>query len=129
MARNTWSMSTSTNNGSTWTSDGTIYRPNEALTLSLAGTQQTLNLADGSLAYLIPETKYHKGDVTFRWLSIAYSDGLRTKIENYVINQNYCKITDHNSNTLIGRFMSVRQVWLTGLEDTYDIEANFLQMA
>lgn len=127
MSRNTWTMYTSTDNGESWDSDGTIYRPNESLTLGIISTLQTVALANGDQGFITPETKYNRDGLTFRWLGIDEGDSLISKIDNYVINQNYCKIVDHNAAEYIGKFSAVRRVWLSGIEDSYDIEANFVR--
>jgi len=125
MARNTWAISTSTDNGQSWTPDGAIYVPNESVSLTDIGTQSKVVLADGSQAFVTPETKYIKQPFVMRWMAIEEDDAFLNKIRNYCRNQSYCKITDHNADTYIGKFISHRQIWLSGIEDTYDIEVSF----
>ena len=127
MSRNTWDIYTSTNNGSSWDADETIYRPNESLTLGLTSTLQAVNLANGDVGFLTPETKYNRDYLTLRWLALDEGDTLISKIENYVINQNYCKFVDHNTNEYIGKFSASRRVWLSGVDDSYDLEATFMR--
>jgi len=126
MGRNTWSVEKL--NG-TWANDGTIYRPNENVGLNLNATQSKVKLANGDVAYITAETKYNQEPIVFRWLDLAESDSMIDKVRNYVINQDYLRITDHNSDTYTGRFIYIQRVWLSGVEDTYDIEVGFERMA
>lgn len=125
MARNSWTMHTSTDNGDNWDADGTIYVPNESMALDEKGTQTKIRLADGSNAFVTPETKYNIEPLLMRWMAIDEDDGIVAKVRDYCRNQTYCKITDHNADTYIGRFISCRRIWLSGVEDTLDIEVTF----
>ncbi len=125
--RSNWNIFTQS--GVNWIADGTIYRPNSDLSLDLISTQSRIKLSNGSNAFITPETKYTKEILTFQWYEILNSDSFKAKIENYVINQTYLKITDHLSNDYIGRFISVKRVWITGVApDVFDLEAIFEQM-
>lgn len=124
--RGTWNIEKKS--GVSYVSDGTIYRPNENLSVDLTSTQTKIQLADGSNAFVIPEIAYNKDPLRFVWLSIEQSDTFRTKIENYIINSDYLRITTHLSETLIGKFTYIRRVWLTGEADVYDLEAGFERM-
>jgi hypothetical protein len=126
MARNVWNIYKDI--ADVWTADGTIYRPNENLELTLNATQARIDLADGSRSYMTPETKYNKESLLFRWLEIENTDTFWSKIETYVQTQDYLKIIDHLSNEYIGRFISIRRIWLSGVIDTYDFEAVFERM-
>ena len=110
-----------------YVSDSTIYRPNENFSLAVSSNQAKMKLADGSWAYVSPETKYSSEPFTFRWLEILETDTFETKIEDYVKNQNFLRITDHLSNTYTGTFIISRRVWIVGTVDTFDIEAVFDQ--
>lgn len=126
MSRSTWTVEKWVS--SAWVSDGSIYRPNENLSYDLTSNQTKVKLADGSNAFILPETAYNKEPMTFTWIEIPNTDGLKTKINNYVINQDYLKITDHLFEDLIGRFITIRAVLISGVENTYDIEAIFERM-
>jgi len=127
VSRNSWTIEDKTSGS--WVADGTIYRPNEDTSLSLVSTQTKINLANGSQAFVTPSTKYNLQPVVFRWLNIPDTDAFVNKIKNYVINQTYVRITDHNSDTYIGRFINLERLWLSGQDpDTYDLEAEFERM-
>jgi len=122
MARNTWSIYIYS--GGSWVADGSIYVPNDTLTLGLTSTHNKIVLADGDEAFITPETKYNKNPVTFIWYD---DDGtMKSKIEGYVQNNTKVKIVDSNSEEHIGRFKQIRARWLVGESpDKYDIEADF----
>ena len=122
MARNTWQIEKK--NG-TWANDGTIYRPNTDTDIGAVSTQIKLKLADGDQGFIMPSTKYIKNPISFEWLNIEESDSFRAKIEAYITNGDYLRITTHLSETFTGRFISVKRVWISGIEDAYDLEANF----
>jgi hypothetical protein len=126
MARSSWTIEKLV--GISYVSDGSIYRPNESVTFEMTATQKRVALANGDSAFVTPETKYVKEPLTFTWLLIPESDGLKSKIENYVINQDYLRITNHLGEYYIGRFTQVRKLFLVGEEDTYEIEATFERM-
>lgn len=123
MPRGTWAIEKKT--AGVYGSDGTIYRPNENLSVDLTSNQVKNKLADGSNCFITPEIKYVKEPLSFVWLAVDYSDSFRSKLENYVINQDYLRITTHQSETLIGRFIFVRRVWLSGETEMVDLEAGF----
>ena len=123
MARRTWAVEKW--NGAIWASDGTLYAPNDSLSVDLVSTLAKASLADGSNAYLLPTTKYNKEPLRLIWLEILQSDSFRTKIENYIINGNYLRITTGLSEQFTGRFTAVRRVWILGVENTYDLECTF----
>ncbi len=127
MARSTWTIEEW--NGSSWVSDGTIYRPNQNADITVTSNQKKMPLADGSNAYVLPEILYSKEPITFFYLEIPETDTFRSKLENYVINQDYVRITTHLGETYTGRFLYAKRVWLTGTTDTYDLEVSFERMA
>lgn len=127
MARTTWSVSILQSGGS-YLADGGIYRPNDNTSIDLTTTQLKVPLADGSNAFITSETKYQKESIAFVWLQIDESDTFRSKIENYIKNQDYLKITTHLGEVYKGRFTYVRRIWLLGVEDTYDLQAGFDQI-
>ena len=112
-------------NGSSWDSATSIYRPNEPLSIDLTANQQKLILADGSQAFVSPENKIVRDPLRFIWLEIEADDSFVNTILGYVNNQNYLRITTHLSEQLIGRFISIRRIHLSGVEDTYDFESAF----
>ena len=122
MARTYWNVYIYS--GGSWVADGQIPTPNDTLTLGLSSTLKKINLADGDQAFITPETKYNKNDITFIWFS---DDGtVKSKIENYVKNNTKVKIIDSQNNEHIGRFTNIRSRWIVGIETTYDIEADFV---
>lgn len=127
MARGTWSVEIW--NGATFVADGVIYRPNENLAIEITGTQGKVALANGDNAFFSPETKYVPQDLVFQWFEIYPSDAFLNKIRDYVKNGSYLKVTDHLTNIYYGKFMTMRRVWIKGVEDTFDIESTFQVMA
>jgi hypothetical protein len=112
--------------GSTWVPDTPIRVPNDNLTLGVTSTQAKLILADGSNSFVNPEVKYTKDVLNFIWME---DDGtLKTQIEDYIKNGDYLRITTHTSEEFIGRFLTVSNVWLKGVDDTYDVSATFERM-
>jgi len=110
-----------------WVSDGTIYRPNDSLGNEIMSTQQTVPLANGSNAYITPETKYLEGRIQFTWF---WDDGaIESQVEGYVKAQDDLKITDHDGNLYIGRFIGVNSTQFVGEDpDRYNLTANFERM-
>ena len=125
-SRTNWTVETKSLGGS-WTNDGTIYAPNQVMVLGRTSTQATIKLADGDNAYITPSTKYTLANMTFAWM---LDDGtLKLKIEGYVENNTNIRITDDNSKTYIGRFISIQANRAVGVdENEYDINAIFQQM-
>lgn len=123
MSRGTWAVEIK-DSGDLWTSDGTIYRPNDDLEIPQISTQQRVKAADGSDLFFIPETKYVYDPFVLKWF---HDDGTtKTKLEGYVQAGEDLRITDHNAATYIGRFIDLKVIWLTGQDpDRYDIEASF----
>lgn len=126
MARGTWTIY-SKETGS-WVLDGTIYRPNEDVVLSINTTMTVVSLVDGDEAYILPTTKYIKQPINFKWdfVSVSFFNQLQTYIENATP----LKIVDHNGINYVGRFMSFDPNWLSGEVgddglDVYDISASF----
>lgn len=126
MARGTWQVQVKT--AGVWGSDGTISPPNDSYQIEKISTQTTVQLADGSQAFITPSTKYIDSPINFTW----YEDDsgvIKTKIEGYINNQNDVKIIDDLSNEYIGRFTSIIPMRIHGLsEETYDIQAIFTIM-
>jgi len=126
MSRLTWNIFTE-GSGDLWDADGTIYRPNENLEIDITSTQVKKRLADGSNAFVNPETKSIKEPIEFIWLELTGTDynNLRAKIKAYVDAGTKVKITDHNSVDYIGRFLNIKRVWISGVEDTEDLQSIF----
>lgn len=123
MARTYWNVYIK-NSGGSWVLDTTIPRPNDALNFSMMSTQERIKLIDGSNAFYTPTTKYNDEDVSFIW----YEDedgSIKDQIEEYISDNEYLKIVDHNSANYIGKFTSLRSVWLSGVTDRYDLDATF----
>lgn len=123
MARQLWNIFTW--NGSSWDADGTVYRTNRDLELSRTSNQTKMKLADGTEGRVTPETKFVRDSTTFTWLALDFSDGLKTKVQGYITNHTKIKITTQKSEDIIGYFLYIRRVWLSGVEDTEDLEAGF----
>ena len=123
MSRNTWDIYTYNTSTSSWDSDGTIYRPNESMTIDVISTHQRAMMADGSNARIAPETRSNTDPLTLRWLEIDFDDGLKAKIKGYVDAFTKVKIVTHESEELIGYFQYIRRIWLVGVDDTEDLEA------
>ena len=123
MSRGTWDIEKKVD--SLWTADGTIYRPNSDLDMSTQSTQKTILLANGSKGYFTMETKYSENMLKFSWVYLD-SDFVE-KLKAYVTGQEDIRITDHNSDTYIGRFVGLDVTWVSGTaEDTcYNISASF----
>jgi len=123
MARSYWSISYQASGGG-WVADGNIPRPNENFNRSTVSNTQVMMLADGSKAFVTPEVYYQKGQLGFVWY---HDDGTyKTKIEDYIKNHEYLKITTHLAEDMIGRFISITATHLIGISpDAYDIEAGF----
>lgn len=119
-----WSVSTYDINLDTYTLTGTIPRPQEDLEEERIATEQEEILADGSQAFIAPETKTNKRPLVFRWFQ--QSQSLKDQLFDYMANYDYLKITTHLGGVeYIGRFTSVVPKWLVGIEDSWDIQAIF----
>lgn len=115
-----------TYNGSTWTLQADyVYAPNANFSIGYTATQAKVNLADGGLGYINPEVEYQREDLTFQWLEIPLADGMQTRVENHVKAQTILRITDSLGTQYTGTFVRVNRVWLSGTDNTYDVEAVF----
>ncbi len=127
MSRSSWNIYY-LESGDTWTLDGSIYRPNEVLSLALASTESSVNLVDGSIAHITVETKSNKQSLSLVWMYVTST--LKEKIEAYINAGTDLKITDHNANSYYGRFVDSKSDWLVGTDgDYYDVTATFKQIA
>ena len=121
--RNTWSIYEQ-DSADVWTLSDTIPRPNENFTISTTSTLINNQLANGSLAFVLPETKYKNDQLEFIWY--ADTDGtIKSQIEGYVQLGTRFKIIDHLSSEYIGRFTQVSPVWISGISNEFDITAIF----
>lgn len=126
MARSSWGVEKKISG--VWTSDGTIFRPNEDLTLTKTSTASKITLADGSKVLFTPSTKYQDEPFVLSWLFVDST--LITKIEGYIEAGTAIRITDHNAKTYVGKFMSITPDWKVGEvddsgNDLYDVDATF----
>jgi hypothetical protein len=125
MSRSSWTIEKWNNSLLTWESDGTIYRPNSDLNEEKTSNEQKFMLADGSAAFVAPEVPYSDGELTFTWLGLENTD-LRDKINTYIENYDYLKITSHIAGrTYIGTFISLVETEIVGKESEYDLSAIF----
>jgi len=109
--------------GNTYTEDGNIFRPNQDIETKRISNLQIIKLADGSEAFLQPETKYYK-DVISMFFAQTTST-FRTKIQNYISNGEKIRITTHTGEIFYGYFIDMNRVWLAGVEDSYDMSITF----
>lgn len=128
MSRNSWNVFV-LESGNVWTLDSSIFVPNntEGLDFEEVSTQIETTMIDGSKGYVTPENKYSKLPLNFSWYQVTQS--FCEQVRNYQRNGDSLKIvTGISGRDFIGRFTSVRPMWLTGHEDLYDLEAVFTQM-
>ena len=128
MARNTWDIYYWDGTNSVWVADTPLYIPNANTELDLMSTQQKISIADGSNAFMNPEIAYLPQDIVFEFLEIDPTDSFYTKMISYVKNQTYLKIVTHLDETFIGKFLSLKRVWISGVEDTFDFQCVFQRM-
>lgn len=127
MARGTWDVYVN-ESGSSWTDDFDLYIPNIDLSEEKISNQRNIILADGSKAFFTPETKYAYQNLTFSWQWIVVADGLISKIEDYITDNDRLKIVTHLSVEYIGYFTNINKMHLVGQDpDAWDIEATFLR--
>jgi len=120
---NTWSIYYEDSNGD-WIADTAIPRPNDDMSTNLLSTQQKVKLADGSNAFITPETKSEKE--TFDMFFANASSTFRTQITDYITSGTRVKIVTHNSETYIGYFLGMTRVWFAGISpDEFDITLTF----
>lgn len=110
--------------GVSWTADGTIPRPNDDVETETVSTQQRVRLADGSDAFVNLETKTVKEPFTMYFAETT--SAFRTKIQTYMGNGDKVKIITHTLEEFIGRFVSMKRIWLVGTSpDSYDVMITF----
>jgi len=118
----TWNISL-WQSGNVYTSDGEVPIPNQDLETKRISNLQIIKLANGSEAFVQPETKYYKDTITMFFASTT--SAFRTKIETYISNGDKVKITTTDSQILIGYFIDMNRVWFAGLVDTFDVAVTF----
>jgi hypothetical protein len=117
-----WSISI-WQSGNSFVADGFINRPNQDLETKRISNLQIIKLANGSEAFMQPETKYFKD--TFSMFFANTTSAFRTKIENYIVNGDKVKIVTHDSQTFYGFFIDINRVWFSGQTDTFDCALTF----
>ena len=123
MSRTTWTIEI-LQSGGTFVSDGTIYTPNSDLSLDVTSTQERVQLADGSRGWVTPETRSTPDELQFEWLAV--DNTFATQIRDYVVNGDTVRITDDDGITYYGRFLTVKRIWITGVDpNEYDLQATF----
>lgn len=128
MSRTNWSIYV-LQSGGTWADDGTIYVPNnpQGLLFPELSTQQKVKLADGSNAFIRPETFYEKMPLTLIWINVDVD--FVVKIQDYLRGSETVKIvTNISGREYIGRFIDFQPTWITGDTDVYDLEVTFERM-
>lgn len=125
MSRGTWNIQVKS--GGSWGSVSTIYRPNDAYSITKISTQSKLKLADGSNAFVSPSTKSVEEPFSFTWY---WDDGtVKAQIENYITGGSDLKITDDLGNIYHGRFIAIETNRAVGQDsEKYDIRATFENM-
>jgi len=110
----------------TWALDGEIPRPNMDMETTRLSTMSKTKLADGSNAFITPETKMVKEPFTMFFADVT--SAFREKIRNYMTNGDKVKIITHTGEIFEGKFISMSRVWLTGVApDEYDLQVTFEQ--
>lgn len=112
--------------GNTYVDDSTIQRPNANLETQRVSNMQKVKVADGSNAFMTPETKFVKEPFTMFFAETT--SAFRSKIENYITNGDKVRITTHNSETFVGKFINMSRIWLVGTNpDSFDLQVTFEQ--
>lgn len=130
MSRSYWSIYVR-ESGSLYNADGSIPRPNADLALEKTSTATKVILSDGTVAFVSPSNHSNKNVMTFSWVKMVDSDGLKTKIDGYIDANDIVKIVTHvGGREFIGKFINCKAVWLVGQvdesgNDVYSIEASF----
>lgn len=125
MARSTWAVYI-LQSGNNWVFDFNMDVPNndDGLIFAEISTQQKIKLADGSNAFIRPETFYEKLPLVFEWIEETVS--FIEQIRDYQRNGDTLKIvTSYAGREFIGRFIEVKPLWVSGSVGVYDLEATF----
>jgi hypothetical protein len=124
MARTTWQVSKMVN-GSWVLSSDVFYVPNDDMEINTTSNASTGKLANGAQYVVCPEVKYNDEPITMTFLAIPEGDAFKTLIEGYSKANTYIKLVDSLGGVMTGFFSSVQRVWLSGEDNTYDIQAVF----
>ena len=108
--------------------DGYCPRSNEDIDLSLTSNQQKFILADGSQAFVTPETKALKQPIAMVWY--LQDETFLEIIQAYMTNNDYLKIVTHLAGIIfIGRFIACNGKWLTAQDgDVFELVVSFERM-
>ena len=122
-----WNIYVYNTNTLAWDADGTIPRPQADLPDEVTSTQQEITLAEGDVAFIMPETKSKKQPLLFSWFE--QDETFKNKIKAYIVDGDYIKIVTHLAGLeYIGRFIALSPTWLVGMTDAWNVDATFVQM-
>jgi len=111
-----------------WQADGTIPLPRgQSFSEVIASSIQELDLADGSKAALIPETKSNKSAIKLFWHRAEVA--LKTKLETYIQAGTGLKVTTHVSGKIFeGYITNIESELIIGQSrEQYHISIDFMQ--
>lgn len=106
-----------------WLNDGNFPRPNQDLETEYISTQQKIKMADGRYGFVTPEIKRLRESFTMFFANTT--SAFRSQIETYMYNGDKIRLTTHTSEVYIGRFISIKRVWFSGIDNEYDISVVF----
>ena len=128
MARTKWLTYTQPGSGNSWELSDFIYAPNEHLERNKVSTLTQVKIVDGSYSYVSPEIKFNYEPIVMTFLAIEASDEFTAIINSYIDNQTYVKVVDHLGGEMEGIFTSINEVWISGMEDSYDYQVTFTRI-
>jgi len=121
-----WTIYVLNSDGVTWDVDTSFPRPNQDLETQKVSNMQTIKLANGAEAFVLPEVRRTKEAFSMMWFQTTAS--FRNQIDSYINYGEKIKIVSHTGEIFIGRFLDYKRVWLTGASpDEYDIAVTFKQ--
>lgn len=95
-----------------WVDDGLVNRPNENFERGNLSTMVKVPLANGKLGYMTFTNKSIEQPLPFSWL---FTDkDFVDKINDYVINNDELRITDHFDKEYKGMFTECKPIEITG---------------
>jgi hypothetical protein len=118
-----WTIYVINSDGTTWSLDTSLPRPNQNIEKQINSTVQTITLANGGEAYITPEIRRTKGSIEFFWADTTAA--FRNQIEEYINFGEKVKIVTHDNQIIYGRFMSYIRVWFAGSVSQFDISVTF----